>query len=68
MAWRRNKINTNWHKLLKQDATSVENGFTKRLFRQSEVYDFTLSWYDYPKRSISRSWKDQSKKRKQWEQ
>lgn len=64
---RRHKLKVNWHRSLKDDDIAVENGFTKRLFKQTEVYMYDLSWWDYPRRTHERSWKNQSKKRKQWE-
>ncbi|BBL19247.1 hypothetical protein KIT04_078 [Vibrio phage KIT04] len=65
--WDRHKLRVNWHRRLKDDVTSIENGFNKRLFRQADVYMYDLSWWDYPSRTVQRSWKSQSKKRKQWE-
>ena len=65
--WQRHKLKVNWHRRLKDDDISRENGFTKRLFKQSEVYKHDLSWWDYPHRTIQRSWKSQTNNRKQWE-
>lgn len=65
--YRRHKIRVNWHRLLKDDDRSKEFGFTKRLFRSTELWSSYLSWWDYPLRTRSRSWKDQTKNRKQWE-
>lgn len=65
--WHRHKLRVNWHRRLKDDVTSIENGFKQRLFRQLSVYQHELAWWDYPHRTVQRSWKSQSKKRKQWE-
>lgn len=67
MAWTRHKIRVDWHRRLKDDVTSREFGFTQRSFRSNELWSSYLSWWDYPPRTCSRSWKDQTKKRKQWE-
>ncbi len=67
MAYRRHKIRVDWHRRLKDDVTARENGFAKRSFGGTELWSSYLSWWDYPLRTASRSWKDQSKKRKQWE-
>lgn len=63
----RTKLRLSWQKLLKQDFILKENGFNKRLFKQSDVYTENLTYWEYPRRTIQRSWKSQSKKRKQWE-
>lgn len=65
--YRRHKIKVDWHRRLKQDVIARENGFKSRSFRGTELWSSYLSWWDYPLRTSSRSWKDQSKKRKQWE-
>lgn len=59
--WRRHKLKVNWHRRLKDDEVSLENGFTKRLFKHSEVYMYDLSWWDYPSRTQERNWKSQRK-------
>ncbi|QKN84767.1 hypothetical protein KNV05_gp188 [Vibrio phage River4] len=65
--WRRHKVRVNWHRRLKDDEIAKENGFNQRLFKQTEVYEYDLSWRDYPHRTVQRNWKSQSKNRKQWE-
>lgn len=65
--WQRRKVRVNWHQELRNDSIAITYGFTSRLFRQSTVYRDSLSFWDYPARTVARSWKHQSKNRKQWE-
>ncbi|BAV81224.1 hypothetical protein [Vibrio phage VCPH] len=59
--YRRNKVRVNWHQELKNDEFSKEFGFKKRLRKQSELWMYDLSWYDYPGRCVERSWKKHRK-------
>lgn len=54
---RRNKVQVQWHKQLKLDELSIEFGFTNRLFRHKLVYQWELMCYDYPERTVQKSWK-----------
>ncbi len=62
---RRSVIRCNPNKELKEDEFSREFGFVKRLFSSSHV-NRILKSYDYPDRTSCRSWKNQSKRRKQY--
>jgi len=62
----RHKLRINWHQELKNDIKSKEEGFSHRNFKSSDLYTDILCWWDYPRRTFSRSWKDQSKRKHQW--
>lgn len=59
--WRRRKLRVSWHRDLKQDSIAVEEGFTARLFKHKDVYAIDLAYWDYPSRTVQRSWKQQRK-------
>ena len=65
MGMRRHKIRVCWHKLLKDDVSCVQASdqypVKFRKFRKSEVYCGDLMYYDYPERTLQRSWKKHRK-------
>ena len=68
MTTTRHKLRISWHKILKDDVYASEFGFHTRTMKHTDVFIDELCFWNYPSRTISKCWKDQSKKRRQWEE